>query len=196
MARRIPTDVLAQSTRSRIHEVVVALPGIHLRLLQRRLGFALGTLEYHLHQMIRAGEIVTRAGGRYTSYFPKDGLDRRDRDYLYFLRQEIPSQVARCVVENPGISFRALVAKMPRSSSTVSFHIKKLLTSGILQWYPDGRERRYVAPEPDRVRRLIDMDTVRLAPATPRVLPQQPPMMAPPVAAEQPMALPPVAVPA
>ena len=115
----------------------------------------IGTLEYHLYQMEKEGLLVTRENGRFKAYFTQEDLDRRDRDYLYYLRQDMPRRIALEVADEAGISFQRLAERLPISPSTLSFHLKKLLNAGILVETPMGREKTYGCPEPERVRRLI-----------------------------------------
>lgn len=147
--------LLELHSRRRIYDYVKQVPGIHLRALQRELSMPLGTLEYHLYQMEREGLLVTREDGRFKGYFPHDELDRRDRDYLYFLRQEMPRRISLEVANQPGVRFQELAARLPISPSTLSFHLKKLLTAEILQETPLGREKTYTCTEAERVRRLV-----------------------------------------
>lgn len=147
--------LLELESRRRIYDYVKRVPGIHLRALQRDLNMPLGTLEYHLYQMEREGLLVTREDGRFKGYFPHDELDRRDRDYLYYLRQEMPRRIAMEVANQPGIRFQELGARLPISPSTLSFHLKKLLRSEILREIPLGKEKAYECLDAERVRRLV-----------------------------------------
>ena len=99
--------------------------------------------------------MVTRKTGRLKPYFTQGALDRHDRDYLYYLRQDMPRRIALEVADEPGISFQRLAERLPISPSTLSFHLKKLLRAAILVETPQGREKTYSCPQPERVRRLI-----------------------------------------
>lgn len=147
---------LEQGTRREIYDHVRRVPGVHLRQLQRDLDIPMGTLEYHLHQMEKRHMLVTRNLARLKAYFASDdGLDRRDRDILYFLRQAMPRHLALLAADDPGISFRELTKEVPIAPSTVSFHLKKLVEAGILREARSGREKVYDVLEPERIRRLV-----------------------------------------
>lgn len=156
---RAPTaagaKLLELGNRRKIYDYLKMVPGIHLRGLQRDLSMPIGTLEYHLYQMEKEGLLVTRENGRFKAYFTQEDLDRRDRDYLYYLRQDMPRRIALEVADEAGISFQRLAERLPISPSTLSFHLKKLLNAAILVETPSGREKTYSCPEPERVRRLI-----------------------------------------
>lgn len=152
-----PTEetLLELDTRRRIYEHVCQVPGAHLRKIQRDLEMPLGTLEYHLRQLEKYEMVVTRDDGRFKAYFPTEGMDRRDRDFLYYLRQEMPRKLALEIADQPGIGFQELKEKVPVSGSTVSFHLKKLIEAGIVADEKVGRKKIYRAPEADRIRRIV-----------------------------------------
>jgi predicted transcriptional regulator len=147
--------LLENEIRRNIFSHIKGKPGAHLRQIQRDLDIPLGTLEYHLHQLVRHEMLVTRDDHRFKAYFPKDGMGRRDRDVLYYLRQEMPRKVALLVTQHPGITFRDLAAMMPISGSTTSFHLKKLVKAGIVTETRVGREKMFEVPDHDRIRRLV-----------------------------------------
>lgn len=148
-------QLLKLEGRRRIFDYVRSRPGSHLRKIQRDLGLPLGTLEYHLYVLERAGLLAVRQSGRFKAFFVEGSMDRRDKDLLYYLRQSMPRRITMQVVHRPGITFQGLSARMPLSPSTVSFHLRKLVHAGILREQRVGREKIYECPEPERVQRLI-----------------------------------------
>jgi predicted transcriptional regulator len=147
--------LLRNDRRRMIFNHVTSNPGHHLRKLQRQLDMPLGTLEYHLNRLARDGLLVTREQHRFKSFYPSHGMDRRDRDVLYFLRQEMPRRLALLIAQRPGIGFQELTRRMPISSSTVSFHLRKLVAGQIVQEHLRGRRKTYTIPDTDRVLGLI-----------------------------------------
>lgn len=148
-------NILELDTRRRIYKHVCQVPGAHLRKIQRDLEMPLGTLEYHLRQLEKHDLVATRDDGRFKAYFPTEGMDRRDRDYLYYLRQEMPRHLALEIAHKPGIGFQELKEKVPVSGSTVSFHLKKLVEAGLIEDEKVGRQKIYRAIEPGRIQRIV-----------------------------------------
>jgi predicted transcriptional regulator len=148
-------ELLDLDTRRRIYDHIKNVPGIHFRGLQRALDLPVGTLEYNVHQMETAGLLVVRDEGRYKAYFTKEDLDRRDRDYLYYLRQETPRRVAMLVAAQPGIRFKELADRLDLFPSRLSTLLKRLEKAGIVESHPVGRQKAYDAPEADRIQRLL-----------------------------------------
>lgn len=147
--------LLALQTRRRIYQHIQDAPGLHFRALQRELDMPLGTLEYNLYQMEKEGLVVVRAEGGFKSYFANDDMDRRDRDYLHYLRQRTTRQIALEITLQPGISFKELRNRCGVLPSALSPQLKRLVRSGMIRERPMGREKVYECHEPERVRRIV-----------------------------------------
>lgn len=143
--------LLDLDSRRKIFRHIERNPGLHLRGLQRTLGMPLGTIEYHLHQMEKVGLIVSRDDGRFKAFFAKDGLDRRDKDILYYVRQEMPRQIVIQLLMAPRLTHSELTASLPVSASTCSFHLKKLVKAEIVDEERVGRSKRFTVREAERV---------------------------------------------
>lgn len=147
--------LLLLTNRRRIYDHVRTNPGVHLRQIQRDLAMPMGTLGYHLRQLERSGLVVTREKNRFKSYFAVGELDRRDKDYLYYLRQRMPRKIALEIGRRPYMPLKSLVWQMPIAASTLSFHLKKLVQSSIVLEVPHGREKYYRLANPARIQKLI-----------------------------------------
>lgn len=148
-------DPLELETRRRIYLHIQKIPGAHMREIGRDLEIPMGTLEYHLHYLVKAELLTTRQDPRYTRYFATGGLSRRDKDVLALLRQKVPRQIAARLLLEPGSSHGALLAKFALAPSTLSFHLKKLVLAGIVSQEKQGRENLYRVVEPDLVARVL-----------------------------------------
>ncbi|HET6403020.1 MAG TPA: helix-turn-helix domain-containing protein [Candidatus Thermoplasmatota archaeon] len=148
-------DPLELETRRRIYQYVQKRPGAHMREIGRDLDVPMGTLEYHLHYLVKANLLVTRQDPRYTRYFAEGELSRRDKDVLAVLRQKVPRQIAAHLLLAPRSSHGALLEKFALAPSTLSFHLKKLVGTGIVAQEKAGRENLYTVVEPDLVARVL-----------------------------------------
>lgn len=151
----LPDDPLELETRRRIYQHVQAVPGAHMREIGRDLAIPMGTLEYHLHYLSKAGLLVTRQDARYTRYFAEGELSRREKDMLAILRQPVPRQLAAHLLLEPGISHGTLLAKFALAPSTISFHLKKLVTAQIVAQEKRGRENLYTVREPELIAKVL-----------------------------------------
>lgn len=148
-------DPLELETRRRIYQHLQKTPGTHMREIGRELDIPMGTLEYHLHYLVKANLLTTRQDARYTRYFPTGELSRREKDVLAILRQKVPRQVAAHLLLAPGSSHGQILTKFALSPSTLSFHIKKLVTTGIVSQEKSGRENLYRVVEPELVAKVL-----------------------------------------
>jgi DNA-binding transcriptional ArsR family regulator len=151
----LPEDLLEQESRKRIVEQVSAHPGTHMRELQRRLDMSAGTLEYHLHLLVREGVLAQRRQGRYTRYYMASQVGRREKDVLALLRQDIPRRLCARLLMQPGQSHGELLQHFPIAPSTLSFHLKKLVDGGLVESHREGRETRFRVLEPDLVGKVL-----------------------------------------
>lgn len=152
---RDPAEALELDTRRRIYQHLLKVPGEHMREIGRALDIPMGTLEYHLHYLVKAGLIHTREDPRYTRYFPTGEIGRREKDLLSILRQEVPRRIAAFLLLNPGANHGEIHTQFPLSASTLSFHLKKLTSAGIATLEKVGRENRYTIAEPDLVAKVL-----------------------------------------
>lgn len=143
--------LLDLETRRLLYRYVEQNPGMHLRGVQRALDMPLGTVEYHLHQMEKAGLLVSRDDGRFKAFFVKEGLDRRDKDVLYYVRQENPRRIMIHLLENPGASHAQVVKALPVGASTVSFHLSKLVKAQLVREERQGRSKSFFVVDEQRV---------------------------------------------
>jgi DNA-binding transcriptional ArsR family regulator len=148
-------DPLELDTRRRIYEHLQRRPGAHMREIGRDLEIPMGTLEYHLHYLVKSDLLTIRQDGRYTRYFATGELSRREKDVLALLRQKVPRQIAAHLLLAPNSSHGDLLSKFQLSASTLSFHLKKLVTAGIVSQEKAGRENLYRVLEPDLVGRVL-----------------------------------------
>lgn len=131
---------MPRSTRQMIFEFVRDSPGTHLRGIQQQLGLPLGTVEYHLRELVKLGLVSEREDGIYRRYFVAGQLGGVDRELLAALRQEIPRRIVMHLLLNPGLTFGHVRAAFEISGSTLHYHLKKLEKRGILARRKEGRE--------------------------------------------------------
>ena len=141
--------------RTWILDQVEQHPGLHLRALQRSLDIPLGTLAHHMYVLHRSGRVAVRMTDQFKSFFPSTGLDRRDSALLYYLRQEIPRDIATHLVDHPGSTHAELADAIGRPSGTCEFHLAKLLRAVIVQQERDGRAQRLTLQDHERTRAVL-----------------------------------------
>lgn len=148
-------NVLDLQARKRIVEFVRESPGLHMRELAARLEMPVSTLEYHCYQLAKHGHLVTREAAGFKSFYPGEGMDRRDKDVLYLVRHEAPRRICSHLLLNPGATPKDLKAVVDLAAPTLSFHLNKLRAAGVVREEPAGRTKRLYVEDPERVANLL-----------------------------------------
>lgn len=123
--------LLEHPVRRRVHDAVQGEPGIHFQELARRAAVGNGALDHHLRKLVAAGLLTVRKAPGYTCYFPK-ATDRRMMDAAPSLRSGGSRLVLDAVAQRPGASSRDLAGQLGLAPSTVSYHLKRLETAGLV----------------------------------------------------------------
>ncbi len=131
-SRIADAKVLDHPTRRRIKDAIEGEPGIHFQALARQVEVGRGTLEHHLRKLIEADLVTVRRAPGYTCYFPKGKIDRHLLDAAPALRSGGSRAVLQAVAAKPGTSSRDLAAHLGIAPSTVSYHLKRLETAGLV----------------------------------------------------------------
>ncbi len=148
-------DVLDLDARRGIIQAVREHPGLHLRALAERLDMPVSTVEYHTYHLHKHGHLTTRDDGGFKSFYPAEGIDRRDKDILYMVRHEAPRRICMHLLLNPGATPKDLKPVVGLSPATLSFHLKKLRAAGLIEEEPAGRTKKLTVADPERVGNVL-----------------------------------------
>lgn len=147
--------VLDLDVRRRIVDYLKEHPGLHLRAVADALDMPVSTAEYHCYQLQKHGHLSTREEGGFKSYYPADGMDRRDKDVLYVVRHEVPRRIIAHLLLNPGATPKDVRAAVGLAAPTMSFHLKRLRESGMIREEPSGRTKNLFVEDPERVANVL-----------------------------------------
>ncbi len=143
---------LQLETRKRIYDCIVASPGLHFREIQRRVGIATGSIDYHLHYLHRHALIRTEKVGKYVRYYPfTKNFSDEEKKFLSLLRQKNVRRILIYTIEKRTANPADIAAVLGFSPSTLSWYLKKLEETGIIVHTKRGRFRNY---------KVVDKDTI------------------------------------
>jgi len=141
IARR---NILLQGTRNEIYQLIVATPGISFPALKQRLSLSRGTLTYHLLLLSARHKIVIHKTHGRTSYFENNGrYDGTEQKILHHLGNEREKRIIDYLISSPGSTRQDLKLVLGVSGPTITWHMKRMLSDGILSLRKDGRYSRY-----------------------------------------------------
>ncbi|HIH01441.1 TPA: winged helix-turn-helix transcriptional regulator [Thermoplasmata archaeon] len=148
-------DPLDLENRKRIYECIRQSPGLHFREIQRRTSLPIGVLEYHLNYLVQKQLLSLEKQENFSRYYPGGQLSGDKQRILSALRQEIPRGIMLFLLKNPGATHGELLSNFTVSGGTLSYHIKKLTTKGVVRVEKKGRESHLTVVDPDKVADLL-----------------------------------------
>jgi len=124
-------DLLRNPLRREIHQRIEAEPGIHHTALVRATGRGHGAVEHHLHKLVEASLVTRVQGTGFTCYFPK-GTGARVRAAAPALKSQVARAILEAVRTTPGIRSADVARQLAVSPATVSYHVERLRTAGLV----------------------------------------------------------------
>jgi DNA-binding MarR family transcriptional regulator len=164
-ARLTRRDVTEHPLRARILKAVADRPGITAADLAAHERINAGTLDYHLDVLERDGQLRTAKAGRNRLLFlPGAGADV---EALAELSAQGRGDVARLILQEPGIHAAAIAERLDLTRATVHHHLARLEAAGLVRierglrvrCHPTDRLPRVI--EPPRRRRLAVLSDPR-----------------------------------
>ncbi|MDD4307643.1 MAG: helix-turn-helix domain-containing protein [Thermoplasmata archaeon] len=148
-------EALELENRRRIYQLLTKYPGMYLREMEKKLGLAVGVLEYNLNYMEKKEILMVEKDGNRVRYFIREGFSYGDKAAVGLLRQEIPRRIVIYLMLHENASFQDVLAQFKISKSTLSFHIKKLTEANIVGSEKDGRATNYRVLDPENTARVF-----------------------------------------
>lgn len=133
-ARVQGSEVLEHPGRAQVYNMVQAEPGMHFNDLLQRLSFGQSSLNYHL-RVLEKNNFVTRVkDGRYARFFDRQNghYSQGRKEAVSTLRNGTTAAIAEHVIRNPGVAQKDLSGQFGIAPSTVSWHIQRLASHGLV----------------------------------------------------------------
>jgi len=130
------------NTTDRILQYIKDNPGCHLRQIKKELELAMGTVQYQLDRLEKAGKINSKRHGLYRYYFSVALLDN-EKDILQVLTQETAREILMLIIERGNPTHTEISDKIRISSASVNWHIKRLTDLDLISEEKEGKYKRY-----------------------------------------------------
>ena len=118
-------------------------PSCHLRKIKKELGLAMGTVQYHLDKLEKAGRITAQKQGLHKYYFVIGAFEENEKQLLEVLSNETAREIVMFIVEQNYPSQTEISKHVGISSASVSWQIKRLQDSRIVEEVKEGKFKRY-----------------------------------------------------
>jgi len=144
-------NLLENANRRRVYEHLVVNPGCTIAEVASELGMNIGTTNYHLNILEKEHKICLDRNGRtgkFVCIYPNNlARDEQFKKINRYVRNRVSKDVLAVLFENPGITNKRLTEIFRLNKSTVSWHLGRLLTDGIISVRKDGRNKLYFISE-------------------------------------------------
>jgi len=147
-------DALDLESRKRIFEFIRSRPGTFLREMERGLDMELGMLSYHLKVLADAGMVITVQEGNHVRYFSTDALHPTDIRSISYLKNRSTRAILLFVLDKGSIKYCELAPLVGVSKSTLTYHIKRLVSADLIK-VSDDQEKRICLADPIKIMRLL-----------------------------------------
>ena len=125
--------ILGLEIRRRIYSFILKYPGLHLRELSRKLNVPKTTLNYHLKYLEKENFLLGKSEDRFTRYYATKKVGASDKAILGIMRQDIPRRIILFLFLYPEHSKIDISQDLEKPTTTISFHLKKLMDLDIIE---------------------------------------------------------------
>lgn len=136
-------EALELDARRQIYEYILATPGTHLRGVHRAVKLPFGQVLYHLNYLEKLDLVVVKKDGKFSRYFVKNLIGRKEKDVISVLRHEVPRTIAILLLFRREMSHKQILEHVSVSPSTLSFHLAKMVDAEVVGREARGRESIY-----------------------------------------------------
>jgi predicted transcriptional regulator len=103
----------------------------------------MGTTQYHLSWLEKTGKITSSRRGLFKYYFPSGTFRDNEKSLLEVLSHETARQVLILIIEGTNPSQSDIAEKIGMSGPSVNWHVRRLVQSGVIDEFRDGKYKRY-----------------------------------------------------
>lgn len=124
---------IQDDTQNFLLRIITENPGIWYREILRLTGLPNGTLSYHLRELEEAARIKVRRIDHLgkTRYYSASVPDS-ETNIIACVKIATARQIILVLIDREFCTFSELVSSVDKSPSTISWHLKRLISSGIV----------------------------------------------------------------
>jgi len=141
-------DEILESPKSGILEFIITNPSSHLRKIKNNLGYSMGTVQYYLAMLEKEGKIKSVKTKFYKNYYH---ISESDEEILSVLNLNSPRNIVMYLIQHEPSTHQDISNGIGLSSSTVSWHMKRLLALQIIKKEYSGKFTVYSLKDKDSV---------------------------------------------
>ncbi|HKU32331.1 MAG TPA: winged helix-turn-helix transcriptional regulator [Candidatus Nitrosotalea sp.] len=131
------------TNEDRILEYIQRNPGCHLRRIKNDLDMSMGTTQYHLNSLEKAGKIISERHSLHRFYFPVGIFELKQKNIMKILNQDTLREILLFIIERKNPTQTEISERIKITAASVNWHIKRLLELGIVNETREGKFKRY-----------------------------------------------------
>jgi len=124
-------EAMALTPRDKIYSTIVQNPGLHFREIQRRTTIATGALQYHLDYLKKKNFVREEKQGKFSHFYALQN-QTVDSTLMNLMRQESVRKIVIFLMNKRKATLPVISKNVGLGLSTTSFHMQKLLLSGVV----------------------------------------------------------------
>lgn len=133
VAQEAQLPLISNSTRTEIYSFIVANPGIQFRGICTGLGIAIGTAEFHLGVLKKAGLIASVRDGKYKRFFASKKFSGKEMKLISLLRHETVREILKTIAAEKMVSHGKLASDLSITSQGLTWQMNRLRAEGVIQ---------------------------------------------------------------
>jgi len=151
-------DLLDNTVRREIYDLVNERPGVHLSELRRTVDVGQGALEHHVRRLEEAGLVRSERLGGYRCFFPPGDRDAAIEHATRAIRSRKARSILAAAIRAGDVRMTRLSKDLDLPTSTLHYHVEALADAGIVE--KGNREGQVsISPTPlgQRLGRIYDL---------------------------------------
>jgi len=141
-------DEILESPKEKILDFIIANPSSHLRKIKNNLDYSMGTVQYNLNMLEKEGKIKSVKTKFYRNYYH---VDESDEEILSVFNLDSPRSIIVYLIQHEPSTHQDIAKWVGLSSSTVSWHMKRLLEFQVVKIEYSGKYTVYRLTNRDKV---------------------------------------------
>lgn len=148
ITKESPVSAISNSTtRIAVYDFIDANPGVQFRGICAGLSIAIGTAEFHLGVLKKAGLISFIRDGKYKRFFASKKFSMKEMRLISLLRHETIKEIIMKIIAEKAVPRSKLVSYLCITSQGLTWQINRLRDEGIIKETSNGVRITYSLKE-------------------------------------------------
>ena len=144
IVKESPSSVINNSiTRLAVYDFIAANPGVQFRGICAGLSIAIGTAEFHLGVLKKAGLISFVQDGKYKRFFTSKKFSVKEMKLISLLRHETIKKIIKKIMAEKAVPHSKLASHLCITSQGLTWQINRLRDEGIIKETNNGIKIKY-----------------------------------------------------